>query len=147
MAFARWKDSTYIVDNSAWARFPKLGAAEASELRDALRWRRALVSSAVKFEYLYSAQSRADFETVETQIASMRELRLKQGVVDAAVGALRDLAAIADGYHRVKPIDVLVAATAQENQVGVLHYDEHYDRLAEVLTFESYWLADRGTLD
>jgi predicted nucleic acid-binding protein len=42
--------------------------------------------------------------------------------------------------------DLLIAATAQDSGLGVLHYDHHYDRLAEVLTFETRWLAPPGTL-
>jgi hypothetical protein len=41
---------------------------------------------------------------------------------------------------------VLIAAAAQEAAVGLLHYDRHFDRLAEVLHFRSVWLAPAGTL-
>jgi predicted nucleic acid-binding protein len=42
--------------------------------------------------------------------------------------------------------DILIAATAQDAGIGVLHYDHHYDRLAEVLNFRkrldsAAWLA------
>ena len=40
----------------------------------------------------------------------------------------------------------LIAAAAQEAGVGVLHYDRHFDRLAEVLHFRSVWLAPAGSL-
>jgi len=40
--------------------------------------------------------------------------------------------------------DALIAATAAERGVGVLHYDEHFDRLASVLEFESRWIVQRG---
>jgi len=42
--------------------------------------------------------------------------------------------------------DLLIAACAQDSGVGVLHYDEDFDRLAEVLAFESRWIARRGSL-
>lgn len=41
--------------------------------------------------------------------------------------------------------DILIAA-AQEAGVGVLHYDHHFDRLAEVMHFSSVWLAPVGSL-
>jgi predicted nucleic acid-binding protein len=41
---------------------------------------------------------------------------------------------------------VLIATAAQEAGVGVLHYDHHFDRLAEVLHFTSVWLAPAGSL-
>jgi hypothetical protein len=41
---------------------------------------------------------------------------------------------------------VLIAAAAQDAGIGVLHYDHHYDRLAEVLHFPSVWIAPPGGL-
>lgn|GEM_PF-3170784 len=38
-------------------------------------------------------------------------------------------------------MDYLVAATAQETGAAVLHYDHDYDTLAEIMGFESLWLA------
>ena len=44
----------------------------------------------------------------------------------------------ADGYHRAPPTDALIAAAAaQHGGLAVLHRDAHFDRLAEVLTFQS----------
>lgn len=34
----------------------------------------------------------------------------------------------------------------RERGFGVLHYDEHYDRLAPVLGFESRWIVPRGSV-
>lgn len=48
--------------------------------------------------------------------------------------------------HRIPPLDYLVAAAAQEAGVDVLHYDHHFDRLAEVLHFDSRWVAPPGSL-
>jgi predicted nucleic acid-binding protein len=61
--------------------------------------------------------------------------------------ALRKLSRKAGaGYHRAKLPDALIAAAAQQAGIGVLHYDRHYDRLAEVLHFDSRWIAPAGTL-
>jgi predicted nucleic acid-binding protein len=43
--------------------------------------------------------------------------------------------------------DALIAAAAQDAGVEVLHYDHHYDRLAQVLSFASVWLAPAGALE
>jgi hypothetical protein len=40
----------------------------------------------------------------------------------------------------------LVAAAAQDAGVGVLHYDRHFDALADVLSFDSRWIAPPGSL-
>lgn len=47
------------------------------------------------------------------------------------------------GYHKVRWPDLLIAATAAERGYGVLHHDHEYDRISEVLAFDSVWFADR----
>ena len=42
--------------------------------------------------------------------------------------------------------DVLGGAAAEELGAAVIHYDRDYDTLAELMEFESIWLAPPGTL-
>jgi predicted nucleic acid-binding protein len=77
---------------------------------------------------------------------SLRDVPVTVSVQRTAIAALRDLSDRGAGYHRVKLPDVLIAAAAQHAGIGVLHYDHHYDRLAEVLDFDSRWIAEPGTL-
>jgi predicted nucleic acid-binding protein len=68
----------------------------------------------------------------------LRILRNDRAVTDAAMSAIGELAERSDGYHRVPLTDVLIAAAAAEHGgVAVLHRDTHFDKLAEVLTFEN----------
>jgi hypothetical protein len=46
----------------------------------------------------------------------------------------------------VKHPDLLIAAAAEAADVGVLHYDEDYDRIAAVTGQPTRWLAPKGTL-
>lgn len=65
-------------------------------------------------------------------------LRNDRAVADAAMSALSELASRSDGYHRVSVTDAWIAAAAAEyGGLTVLHKDGHFDRLAEVLAFES----------
>ncbi len=64
----------------------------------------------------------------------------------AAVGGMRDLVEHGERHHRVPLPDVILAAAAAGAGVGVLHYDRHFDRLAEVLNFRSQWIVPRGTV-
>jgi hypothetical protein len=59
---------------------------------------------------------------------------------------MRTLAHRSSGAQRIPIVDYLVAAAAQETGAAVLHYDHDYDTLAEVMAFESIWLALRGSL-
>jgi hypothetical protein len=50
-------------------------------------------------------------------------------------------------HHRsIKLADLLIAACAHDAAIGVLHYDEDFDRFALALDFESRWIVDRGSL-
>ncbi len=42
--------------------------------------------------------------------------------------------------------DQRIAAAAADRGFGVLHYDAHFDRLAEALPFISQWIAPRGSI-
>ncbi len=59
---------------------------------------------------------------------------------------MRALAHRSAGAQRIPIVDYMVAATAQETGAAVLHYDGDYDTLAEVMEFESVWLAPAGSL-
>lgn len=59
---------------------------------------------------------------------------------------MRQLAHRSAGAQRLPTVDYLIAAAAQEIGGAVLHYDRDYDTLAEVMEFESLWLAEAGSL-
>lgn len=135
----------FIADKSAWVRSHR--EPFRSDYQHALGGGQIVTCQITRLEILYSARTRVEFEALEYELAALRDLAITQTVCTAAIGALRELAARSDGYHRVNIADSLIAACAAENGVGVLHYDRHYDRLAEVLGFESRWAAVAGTLD
>jgi predicted nucleic acid-binding protein len=133
-----------IADTSVWQR------AGHPAIRDA--WAQALragsvaTCSIVALELLYSTRDVDEFRALEAELSLLREIPVSVSVQRAAIGALRTLAAAAPRQHRVPLADALIAAAAQEAGVGVLHYDRHYDRLAEALAFDSRWAAPPGSL-
>ncbi len=89
-------------------------------------------------EILYSARTSSEYAALELELDALRILRNDRAVTDAAVGAMRELAERSDGYHRLPVTDTLIAAAAAEHGgLAVLHRDTHFDRLAEVLAFDS----------
>lgn len=89
-------------------------------------------------EILYSARTSSEYAAVTRDLDALRILRNDRAVADAAMTALRELAELSDGYHRVPLTDALIAAAATEHGgLAVLQRDAHYDRLAEVLGFQS----------
>jgi len=134
-----------IADTSAWAR------ASHPLIRDlwaaALRGRQIATCSIVTLELMYSARNMQDLAIVEAEQALLRDVPVATSAQRAAIGALRDLASDGPGQHRVPLADALIAAAAQDTGVDVLHYDHHYDRLAQALHFKSVWVAPPGTLE
>jgi hypothetical protein len=134
-----------IADTSAWAR------ASHPLVRDlwvaALRGRQIATCSIVTLELLYAARDAQEFTVVEADQALLRDVPVPVSAQRAAIGALRDLASDGPGQHRVPLADALIAAAAQDAGVDVLHYDHHYDRLAQGLHFTSVWVAPPGALE
>jgi predicted nucleic acid-binding protein len=135
----------FIADKSVWAR------ADREQIRD--EWAAALAGGqiftchATSLELLYSARTAEEFETLQEELGALRLVAVTQTVCEAAIWAMGELVTHSGGYHRIPIPDYLIAACAQDAGVGVLHYDQDFDRLAQVLEFESRWVAPRGSLD
>jgi len=133
-----------LADTSAWARAddPAVSPTWAS----ALRADQIVTTPIVVLELLYSTRDAAELEEEEGRLANLRSIPLTQSIAQAASAGMRELSDVQPRYHRVPPTDFLIAAAAQDASVGVLHYDRHFDRLAEVLDFDSVWIAPAGSL-
>lgn len=137
-----------LLDHSAWARLksPKLPEERVAELAEAAATRRLAVCLPFLLEAGYSARSAEDHEAVLAELMALPLLRVDDAVETRALDAQRQLARA--GHHRLPPSDVLIAAIADRNGLGVLHYDAHYDVIASKtdLDFASEWLAQPGSL-
>jgi predicted nucleic acid-binding protein len=131
-------DAPFVSDTSAWWRVPSLPGDLGASLRDAVLDDRLWITPIVRMEILYSARTTREYVEVERELDALRILRNDRAVADAAMRALAELAERSDGYHRVPLTDALIAAAAAEyGGLAVLHRDAHFDRLAEVLAFQS----------
>jgi predicted nucleic acid-binding protein len=97
------------------------------------------VCAVVRLELLYSARNARDYASIEEALAAFRNLRMDAETILTAVTAQRELSS--QGRHRIPIPDLLIAACAQQYQAAVLHFDRHYDVLADVLAFEPVRLA------
>ena len=104
------------------------------------------LSPAVKLEILLSARDGERFDATQDELDALRTAPLSSSVLRGAEVSMRALAHRSAGAHRIPIVDYLVAAAAQEINATVLHYDSDYDLLAEVMDFESAWLALPGSL-
>jgi predicted nucleic acid-binding protein len=134
-----------VADTSAWARAadPKV----APLWKDATRAGEIAGCPIVTLELLYDARDVDQVESVAVALAGFKQAPITRAVTDAAIWAIRELAAGGSaGAHRVRVPDALVAAAAAERGFGVLHYDRQFDRLSEVLEFQSQWIAPEGSI-
>ncbi len=143
-SWAAWGELPLIADTSAWSRAYHLAVRDSwvqAMLADRLR-----VSPAARLEILLSARSGADFDVLAERLSAVRPAPLTAATARAAQDAMRTLAHRSAGAQRIPVIDYLIAAAAQEIGAAVLHYDRDYDTLAEIMAFESVWLAPPGSL-
>ena len=128
----------FVIDTSAWARLPKAPADLLQKVQRAVIDDRVWITPICRMEILFTARNHSEYVTLEGQLDLLRILRNDRAVADAAMRAVADLAVRGSGYHRLPFTDALIAAGASEHGgVAVLHHDVHFDRLAEVLVFDS----------
>ena len=81
--------------------------------------------------------------TVERTLEGLREVSVDRGVQRAVLATMRELAASGShGAHRFPLTDLTVAAAAQDEGIGILHFDRHLERLGDHLGAEAYWISD-----
>jgi predicted nucleic acid-binding protein len=101
----------------------------------------------VRLEILYSAQSGRDYDAIARELGTVHQLPCGDEAWERALEVQRQLAHRKALHHRsVKMPDLLVAAVAELEGAIVWHYDEDFDRIAEVTGQPAEWLAPRGSL-
>jgi predicted nucleic acid-binding protein len=139
-----WGELPLVVDNSAWSRADRPEVRE--DWKRALRGDRLRISPLARLEMLFSARGGEFFDELAQQLSVVRTAPLTATIARAAEEAMRTLSHRSAGAQRIPIADYLIAAAAQELGAAVIHYDRDYDTLAEVMTFESIWIAPRGSL-
>lgn len=99
----------------------------------------------IDLEYVYSRPARAVSETIRERRA-LAEVPITTATLDRALDLMEALADA--GKHRhVGLVDCVIAASAMQAGISVLHYDRDFDRIAEVTALEAEWVAPAGSLD
>jgi predicted nucleic acid-binding protein len=137
---------TLLLDNSAWARLadPALAIDRLTELADAIEAGRIATCLPFLLEAGSSARSGRDHDAALAELLALPRFSIDPDVERTALDAQRQLARV--GHHRLPPVGLLVAALADRNELGVLHYDRDYDVLAEKTDLEFDSVAPAGTL-
>ena len=86
-----------------------------------------------RLEQLYSARSARDYDLLVDQLSiGLHQAEAPVDLLFRAQVLQRDLAHHHGMWHRVAIPDLLIAETALHNDLGVVHVDGDYERIAEV---------------
>jgi predicted nucleic acid-binding protein len=140
-----WGTLPLVVDTSAWSRVNHPHVRE--DWDHALQADRLRISPITRLEILYSARNGNQFDDLAEQLSNFRTAPLTATVIRAAEDAMRTLAHRTAGAQRLPLVDYLLAAAAQHASSAVLHYDHDFDTLAEIMSFDSVWLAPPGSIN
>jgi predicted nucleic acid-binding protein len=137
-----------LLDNSAWARLEQqaLSQARVDEIATLLEEGRIATCLPFLLEAGYSARNAPDHDELLGEFLALPFVHVDDRVENRALEAQRQLARAA--HHRLPPVDLIIAALADIHQLGILHYDNDYEIVAEKtdLRFGSVWLAPRGSI-
>jgi predicted nucleic acid-binding protein len=139
---------TELADTSAWSwsrrrAYPELRHAFDEALVDG----ELATCDMVRLELLHSARSATEFAEIRRELEALPGCPIENDEWNRALWVYEQLSAQGGGSQRsVKHADLLIAAAAEAADVGVLHYDEDYDRIAAITGQPTRWLAPKGTL-
>lgn len=121
--------SGWLLDKSAAARASDpVVSAQLAELTGDL-----CVCPISELEQLYSARSAADYDALRDDLhASFRIVEAPPDILRRALTLQRDLAHHHGMWHRTSIPDLLIAETALHHDLGLLHVDRDFERIAEV---------------
>jgi predicted nucleic acid-binding protein len=131
-----------LADTSAWmqarrdirARDLLLKAIE----RGDIRW-----CWPVRYELMVDARGSDGIAAVERTLEGLREIPLDRSVQRALLATMRELAAGGShGAHRFPLTDLTVVAAAQDAGIGILHFDQHLERLGNHLGVTPHWISE-----
>jgi predicted nucleic acid-binding protein len=118
-----------VLDKSAAARADDAGVGRAlDELAGDLH-----ICPVGELEQLYSARSARHYDELQAGLhARFDAVAAPPDLLDRALTLQRDLAHHHGMWHRTPIPDLMIAITALHHEMGVVHVDGDYDRIAEV---------------
>ena len=130
-----------LADTSAWMqarRDPKARSLLLAAIeRGDVRW-----CWPVRYELMVDARGPEGIAAVERTLEGLREIPVGRSVQRAVLATMRELAdGGSHGAHRYPLTDLTVATAAQDAAIGILHFDQHLERLGDHLGVEAHWVA------
>lgn len=134
----------YLIDKSALARWTK---PRVREVLKPLHERYLLaVCQPTEYEMIHSARDSAEATRISTWLHAFDYLHTDDDSFTRALEVQRH--ALNAGFHRALSLpDLLIAATAEQNRVTILHYDGDFDMIASLTGQPTQWVAPPSSAD
>jgi predicted nucleic acid-binding protein len=138
--------AAYLVDTSAFIRLssePQLRKAWSDHMAAG----QLALCPVTELEVLYTAQSMTHRRQLQQTFAAFYVwVPIPDRALERAADVQSDMTKL--GMQRAAGVvDLLVAATAEEHRMTVLHYDRDFASLARVTGQSVEWVADPGTVN
>ena len=138
--------ASFLVDTSAFVRLPRdesvrecwLDMADAGMLA---------VCPLTEIEILRGAKSKAHRRELQSAIDSTYLWVLMPNRIFDRAKSVQEGMTYRGTHKSAGTVDLLVAATAEEHGLTLLHYDRDFDQVAQVTGQQVRWLADPGSID
>jgi predicted nucleic acid-binding protein len=120
-------------DTTAWIALRRGRPAAVATVRRLLRRGTLAVCDPVTLELLRGARNVRELNALRASLAVLPGCAVAPSAWTRAQDVLEGLALHRGGRHRgVPPMDLLIAAVAQEHDLPVLHDDAHFDLIAQI---------------
>jgi len=135
-----------LVDTGVWTwvrdrRFPQLAAWFNAQVAAGL----VLVCDLVILELTRLAPNERRAREVAERLTAFESITMPQALWSRA-RELQLLLAKDGDHRRVPPVDLLIAAAAEQAEVPLVHYDRDYERIGAVCGIDQRRLVPAGTL-
>jgi predicted nucleic acid-binding protein len=136
-----------LADTSAWGKRVLLSADAARDFDSRAGRGEIATCDVVRSELLHGARDVDEFRAMREELDGFPSCPIRTDEWSRAFDVYEALAAQGPANHRqVRFNDLLVAAAAEAAGVPVLHYDRHFERIAEVTGQPVRAIAPLGSL-
>jgi predicted nucleic acid-binding protein len=134
---------TYLVDTSAAARilhYPAIREAWEKHLAAGV----VAICDPVELELLYSARSLADRLNVQETLRGLFAWTVTPERAWTRAHVVQQLLTEQGAHRSAGVVDLLVAATAEQDRLVLLHYDRDFETIARATGQPTAWVAEPG---
>jgi predicted nucleic acid-binding protein len=137
-----------LADTTTWAWSRRAKHRDLREEFDALLVAGQIaICDMVALELLHSARNADEFEELREDLEALPQCPITETEWKRSLWVYGQLARRGGAHQRsAKHPDLLIASAAEAAGIPVLHYDEDYERIAEVTGQSHRWLAPKGSL-